>query len=108
MATTAKKDLAERVAEEADRPRSLALQLVDAGFEAMRERLLAGDRVEIRDFGTLCVRWARARPPARNPRTGETVRVPGVPLQPTIPEPLAGVGGSPAGRVAPGGCSTDS
>jgi nucleoid DNA-binding protein len=76
MATTAKVDLAQLVAAEADCPRYLALQVVDALFEAMRERLLAGDRVEIRGFGTLCVKQARARLRARNPRTGKSVRVP--------------------------------
>lgn len=59
MATTAKVDLAQLVAKEAECPRSRALQVVDAVFEAMRERLLAGDRTEIRGFGTLCGKQAR-------------------------------------------------
>ena len=76
VTTTTKADLAQRVAAEIDCPRVLALQVVDALFTAMRRRLLAGDRIAIRSFGTLCVKQARARPRARNPKTGQTVRVP--------------------------------
>jgi integration host factor subunit beta len=45
-------------------------------YAGMQQRLLPGDRIEIRGFGALFVKQAHARPAARNPRTGETVRVP--------------------------------
>jgi nucleoid DNA-binding protein len=42
----------------------------------MRERLNNGDRIEIRGFGVLLVKDSKAKPAARNPRTGENVYVP--------------------------------
>ena len=76
MATVAKSDLAQRVAEATYCPQHLALEGVDALFTALRQRLLAGDRIEVRGFGTLSVKQVAPRPTARNPRTGETVQVP--------------------------------
>ena len=43
---------------------------------AMRESLIAGNRIEIRGFGVLGVKNTKAKPAARNPRTGELVYVP--------------------------------
>ncbi|TSE28143.1 Integration host factor subunit beta [Tepidimonas thermarum] len=44
-------------------------------LEAMTESLVAGQRIEIRGFGSFAVHERAARA-ARNPRTGETVSVP--------------------------------
>jgi len=44
-------------------------------LDTLSARIAAGDRVEIRDFGSFCV---SIRPPriGRNPKTGERVEVP--------------------------------
>ena len=55
---------------------ALASAMVEAVFTAMMNHLVDEDRVEIRGFGSFTVRHVRARPNARNPRTGETLYVP--------------------------------
>jgi nucleoid DNA-binding protein len=47
---------------------------VDGFLNAIRQALAEGNHIEIRGFGTFKVRNRRARV-ARNPRTGEPVRV---------------------------------
>ena len=74
--TTTKKDLASAVAQAIGCQNNQALQMVDSLFGAMREKLIEGDRIEIRDFGVFVVREVKAKPAARNPRTGERVYVP--------------------------------
>ena len=54
----------------------MAMGMVDSLFEALRDTLIEGDRVEIRGFGVLEVKDTKPKPGARNPRTGETVYVP--------------------------------
>ena len=49
--------------------------VVDAIFDRIAEALAYDDRVELRDFGTFCVRDREGRT-ARNPHTGEPVMVP--------------------------------
>ena len=48
--------------------------IVNAVFERMTEALCAGERVEVRGFGSFVVKQRRARE-GRNPRTGEIVAV---------------------------------
>lgn len=48
--------------------------VVDAFLSAVRQALANGEHIEIRGFGTFKVRHRKARL-ARNPRTGEPVRV---------------------------------
>ena len=50
--------------------------VVNAFFDAITERLAQGGRVELRGFGAFSTRERAARA-GRNPRTGETVEVPG-------------------------------
>ena len=50
--------------------------MVDSLFQIMREQLIEGNRVEIRGFGVLETKNTKAKPAARNPRTGEIVYVP--------------------------------
>ena len=76
METVTKKELARAVAEAVASKNSMAHEAVDALFTAMREELIEGNRIEIRGFGVLEVRATRAKPAARNPRTGEVVYVP--------------------------------
>ena len=78
MATTiTKRDLANLTAESTGTKKLLALQVVDSIFEAMREALIEGNRIEIRGFGTFTVKDTKPKPKARNPRTGEIIYVPG-------------------------------
>lgn len=74
--TTTKKDLALEVAKNTDCKKSLASKMVDSIFKAMRESLIAGDRIEIRGFGVFQVKNTKPKPAARNPRTGEIIYVP--------------------------------
>ena len=75
MATITKKDLARSVADAIGCKNNLTLQMVDSLFEAMRETLIEGNRIEIRGFGVLEVKDTKPKPAARNPRTGEVVYV---------------------------------
>ena len=74
--TTTKKDLAMQVAKETGCKKSLAAQMVDSIFGAMRNSLINGDRIEIRGFGVFQVKDTKPKPAARNPRTGEIIYVP--------------------------------
>ncbi len=74
--TTTKKDLALEIAKETDCKKSLASKMVDSIFKAMRESLIAGDRIEIRGFGVFHVKNTKPKPAARNPRTGDIIYVP--------------------------------
>ena len=49
---------------------------VDVFFDEIAQRLARGGRVELRGFGAFSTRTRDARK-GRNPRTGETVDVPG-------------------------------
>ena len=49
--------------------------VVDGFLNAVKQALARGDGIEIRGFGTFKVRHRKART-ARNPRTGEAVKVP--------------------------------
>ncbi len=72
-----KADLVEQVADAIGpgvTKRDCAL-LVDGFLNAVKQALARGDHIEIRGFGTFKVRRRKARL-ARNPRTGEPVRVP--------------------------------
>lgn len=72
-----KADLVEQVAEAIGpgvTKKDCAL-VVDGFLNAVKKALIDGENIEIRGFGTFKVRSRRARV-ARNPRTGDTVRVP--------------------------------
>lgn len=49
--------------------------IVDAFFETIIDQLARGGRVELRGFGSFSTRSRSARE-GRNPRTGQTVKVP--------------------------------
>ena len=51
-------------------------KVVDVFFDEITNRLVDGGRVELRGFGAFSTR-ARAARQGRNPRTGESVPVPG-------------------------------
>jgi len=77
--TYTKRDIMKRVAEKVGAPDITSLQFVDAIFKTMCEMLCEDNeitRIEVRNFGVLTVKPTKAKPKARNPRTGEIVYVP--------------------------------
>ena len=70
MATVTRADLAAAVREEAGLRKRDAAELVDALFEAICERLAAGEPVGISGFGAFDLRDKQERV-GRNPSTGE-------------------------------------
>ena len=76
MGAITKADLARLVAQSTRTTKRTALNMVDCVFSAMREQLIQDNRIEARGFGVLETRDAKAKPSARNPRTGEIVHVP--------------------------------
>lgn len=106
MKTKTKKDVSIRVAEKLNEKVHNVEHLVDVVFESIREILSEADpdvRIEIRDFGVFEVKTTKAKPKARNPKTGEIIYVPprrkthfkpGKLLKEVLKQPLAGDAGS--------------
>ena len=77
MKTMTKSDLIERLAREQSHLPSRDVEFsVNAVLEHMRRSLVAGDRIEIRGFGSIGLRFRKPRT-GRNPKTGEAVNVSG-------------------------------
>lgn len=70
-----KSELIEAVAKSADLSKADAGRAVDAFVDATTKALKKGDQVSLVGFGTFSVR-SRAAREGRNPRTGETIRIP--------------------------------
>jgi DNA-binding protein HU-beta len=70
-----KNDLVESLAEEFELTKSYARDLVDRVFEKITEAANTGEEVAIFGFGRFKVVERGART-GRNPRTGETVKIP--------------------------------
>jgi integration host factor subunit beta len=75
MATTTKKDLIERVAQETGLPRADVRRVTQSFLEQVIDELAKGNRLEFRDFGVFEIR-ERAGRVAQNPKTLERVSVP--------------------------------
>jgi integration host factor subunit beta len=75
MATTTKKDLIDRIAEETNQKRTSVKQTVQSFLENVIKELSEGNRLEFRDFGVFEIR-ERAPRIAQNPKTLERVPVP--------------------------------
>jgi len=77
MKTMTKSELIERLSQEQPHlpPRDVEFS-VNAVLDHMRRALVAGDRIEIRGFGSIGLRYRMPRT-GRNPKTGESVSVPG-------------------------------
>ena len=77
MKTMTKSELIERLSEEQPHlpPRDVEFS-VNAVLDYMRRALVAGDRIEIRGFGSIGLRYRMPRT-GRNPKTGDSVSVPG-------------------------------
>ncbi|HXF42123.1 MAG TPA: HU family DNA-binding protein [Pyrinomonadaceae bacterium] len=70
-----KLDIVNILAEKTGVPKQKAEQVVDSLFNAMKEALARGRRIELRGFGVFVVK-PRKRGIGRNPRTGEEVPIP--------------------------------
>ena len=77
MATVTKSDVIERLATEQLHlaPRDVEFS-VNVILDYMSQSLARGDRIEIRGFGSIGLRYRGPRG-GRNPKTGERVNVPG-------------------------------
>ena len=70
-----KLDIVNQVADKTGVPKQKAEQVVDALFNAMKDALAKGKRIELRGFGVFVVK-PRKRGIGRNPRTGKEVPIP--------------------------------
>lgn len=75
MATTTKKDLIDRIAQETDQKRTAVKRTVQSFLDNVILELSKGNRLEFRDFGVFEIR-KRAPRVAQNPKTLERVPVP--------------------------------
>jgi DNA-binding protein HU-beta len=69
-----KKELFERIAQEAGVPKSEAQKYFEAFEEVVTEALKAGEEVQITGFGKFSVKERKARE-GRNPQTGEKIKI---------------------------------
>ena len=69
-----KKEIARSIAEKLNLTQSQTKDIVQNVLDCLAETLVTEGRVELRNFGVFEVRKRKARR-ARNPRTGEVVRV---------------------------------
>ena len=70
-----KKEIVKRISEQAQLTQIKTKKIVQWTFDAIIDTLATDGRIELRKFGVFEVRERKARI-ARNPRTGETVKVP--------------------------------
>ncbi len=70
-----KLDIINNVSEKTGVPKTSAEKAVEALFEAMKEAMKRGERIELRGFGVFVVK-PRKRGIGRNPRTGTQVAIP--------------------------------
>jgi DNA-binding protein HU-beta len=69
-----RKELIERIAQEAGVPKSEAQKHFEAFEEVVTEALKAGEEVQITGFGKFSVKERKARE-GRNPQTGEKMKI---------------------------------
>ena len=69
-----KSDLVKSLAKEMDLPLRKAEEVVDMVFNTMSAALIAGDRIEVRGFGSFVVKNYEGYT-GRNPKTGEQITV---------------------------------
>jgi integration host factor subunit beta len=70
-----KSELIDVLAKELELPSAKVHEIVNTAFDAMSDALAAGDRIEIRGFGSFTVRNYE-KYVGRNPKTGEITAVP--------------------------------
>jgi DNA-binding protein HU-beta len=70
-----KNELARELAEELELPRRQMVEIIEALLEKITDVLKSGDKIQLTPFGQFKVRDRAARI-ARNPKTGEPIKVP--------------------------------
>jgi len=70
-----KRDMAKAIAEETGIPQAQVATILQRTFNGIVETLVTARRIELRNFGIFEVKKRKPRK-ARNPRTGEKVKVP--------------------------------
>ncbi len=70
-----KSDLVDQLAEATQQSKKDAEETVDLLFSQITRALQAGERLDIRGFGSFKIRDQKAKQ-GRNPRTGETLMIP--------------------------------
>ena len=76
MKTVVKKDIVNMVSEQTSFSKERVSKVVDSVFSSIREVMASADpevRIEIRGFGVMGIKKAKAKPKARNPRTNEVI-----------------------------------
>lgn len=68
-----KADIIDALYEKTGMSRTEIRSAVDLFLDEMKEALMRRQVIELRGFGTFEVKVRKARPRARNPRTGETI-----------------------------------
>lgn len=77
--TLTRKDIAKNVAEQLAVKVQDADHIVETVLSSIRDLLMSADpeiRLEVRDFGVFEIKLTKAKPRARNPKTGDMVYVP--------------------------------
>ena len=75
MATTTKREIAERVAQQSGLAQVEVKQVIQMLFDEIVKEVCSGNRLEFREFGVFEVVVRKPRT-GRNPRTGQKVAVP--------------------------------
>lgn len=70
-----KTELVKKIAEKADLSQVVAKDALDAALDAIQAALQDGESIQLLGFGTFSV-TERSERTAKNPRTGEVVKVP--------------------------------
>ena len=70
-----KQDLIDAVSAKSNLPKRQVAMVVDATFNAIRDAMAEGEKVTLTGFGSFEVAQRNERE-GRNPRTGETVKIP--------------------------------
>ena len=70
-----KKEIVKQISERANLTQLKTKEIVQWTFDAIVETLIQEGRIELRNFGVFEVKCRKARK-ARNPRTGDEVKVP--------------------------------
>jgi len=68
-----KVDIVDALYEKTGMSRTEIRNIVDLFIDEMKDALMRRQVIELRGFGTFEVKVRKARPRARNPRTGETI-----------------------------------
>ena len=70
-----KNDMVDALYEKTGMNRSEIRNAIDLLIDEMKDALIRRQVIELRGFGTFEVKIRKARPRARNPRTGETITI---------------------------------